>query len=75
MSLQAGAKPLPCAICTSICRSVDTICSALQFFRLCEATAVERVHLSEASVGINCQWLRTGMTTGDLMSGPPLIGR
>src|ERR671916_548812 len=33
-SLQASARLLPCAICTSICRSFATICSALQFLRL-----------------------------------------
>src|SRR5215212_5863498 len=33
-SLQASARLLPCAICTSICRKLATICSALQFFRL-----------------------------------------
>jgi hypothetical protein len=32
--LQASAKLLPCAICTSICRRLATICSALQFLRL-----------------------------------------
>jgi hypothetical protein len=33
-SLQASTTPLPCAICTPICRSVATTCSALQFLQL-----------------------------------------
>src|SRR5688572_3542280 len=40
---------LPCAICTSICRSVATICSALQFFRLAISGSFGSGQLSQST--------------------------